>query len=336
MPGQNRLSWALSALLVVALAGPALASDPELRGRFKGDEQWMLSVILSDTDQKAAFDKQAAEASTPAAKDAFEQRWRKRIVQFAEEYKRHLETTDIIPNAPTVEKMVNDWEFAITSHWLNHQPPERQKQVLSDISDGNAALGWFRGTVEKRIREKRKLAAADLAAYIGTPEAARSLAWTEPPPQTARRQLEQAEGSGRAAREAPTAEEATRRAGEVFAGTPKKPGDVTPPPSSGDAVTVPPQLPSRRAGDLVGLNPPSPSTPGSGLKIAPPPSPLVNRDAEPSKKRGPMGVLVKKFAPAAGGILGAILGFIFGGPVGALIGAAAGAALGIGAKKLVE
>lgn len=336
MPGRSRLSWALSALLALALAGPALASDPELRGRFKGDERWMLSVILSDPDQKAAFDKQSEEAAKgdAAAKDAFEHRWRKRIVQFAGEYQRHLTTTDILPNAPTVEKMVNDWEFAITSHWLNHQTPEKQKEVMSDLSDGNAALGWFRGTVEKKIREKRKQAAAEMEAYVSSPEAARALAWVEPV-QTARRQAEQASGAGRAAQEAGSPEEAARRAGEVFAGTPRRQDDATPPPAgSGEPVNVP--EPPRRSGNLIGLTPPTVPAPGAGLRIAPPPAPLVNRDAEPAKKGSPMGVLVKKFAPAAGGILGAILGFVFGGPIGALIGAAVGAAAGFAAKKLVE
>lgn len=334
MPGH---AWpfhrTLSALAVLAaLAAPALATNP--RDAFKGDEAWMLSVILSDPDQKAAFDQQAAAAKDSASQTAFEQRWRKKIVDFAGEYHRHLTTTDILPNAPTIEKMVNEWEFAVMSHRLNHLPKEKQQEVLSDISDGNSALGWLRGTVEGKIRAKRKEAAADAAKYLQSPDAVAARSYVEKPPERALDQARQAADSGRAAQGAPSVEEATRRAGEMFTGTPTLPGDVPATTNSDSAVSVPP--PGTPSSARTGLSPNLTASPGGGLRIAPPPSPILDREAAPkATKGGAMGVLVKKFAPAAGGILGAILGFILGGPIGALIGAAAGAALGFGAKKLV-
>lgn len=294
----------------------------------------MLSVILSDPDQKSAFEQQAAAAKDPASQAAFEQRWRKKVVDFAGEYHRHLTTTDIVPNAPTIEKMVNEWEFAVMSHRLNHLPKAKQQEVLSDLSDGNSALGWLRGTVEGKVRGKRKEAAADMERYLQSSDAVAARSYVEKPPEKALDQAKQAASSGEAAKGAGSVEDATRRAGEMFTGTPTLPGDVPATVTNGSAVTVPP--PGTQSPARTGLSPNLTASPSGGLKIAPPPSPILDREAAPkSGKGGAMGVLVKKFAPAAGGILGAILGFIFGGPIGALIGAAAGAALGYGAKKLV-
>ncbi len=324
------------ALLLVLSAATARADEYP----FKGDEAWMLSVVLSDPDQKRAYDADSAAAASgdAAAKTAFENRWRKRIVEFATAYHQQLTTKDITPNAPSVERMVDDWEFAVMNHWLAAQPPQKRQEVMKDLSDGNSVIGFMRGTVEGRVRENRKKAAEGMARYMVSPKAVAALRFTEPPPRTidvARR----AAGNGRAAEQpATTPEEAAGRAGQTFNGAAPQPGDSAPAVDATKPIVPAPApaggstgTPERAQG---GLTAPLTSSPG-GFRVAPPPSPIVNRDSD-APKQSAWKVIAKKAAPAAGGILGAIIGFLVAGPIGALIGAAVGAAVGFGARKALS
>lgn len=327
---------ALAAILLFATA-TARADDPSLRARFAGEEAWMLSVVLSDPEQQKAFDADVAAASNgdAAAKTAFENRWRKRIVEFANAYHQHLTSKDIAPNAPSVERMVDDWELAVMNHWLNHQTEKRRKEVLKDLADGNSVLGFMRGAVEGRVRDNRREAAEKLARYVVSPSAVAAVKFVERPAiDVARR----ASGNGRAAeRPGATPEEAARRVGEVFNGTPPKPGDATPPPvDAGKPVVAPVPAGGGRAPapELArgGLTAPVTSSLG-GFRIAPPPSPIVDRDSTAPKKSA-WSVIARKAAPTVGGgLLGALLGFLVAGPIGALVGAAVGAAAGYAAGK---
>lgn len=153
-----------------------------LRARFAPQEQWMLDAILSDDAQDAAFHGEAAKAKSEAEARAFELRWRKKAIAFAEQYHRVLETTDIIPNADSVEKMVSPYEFAVENYWFARQPKEKQEEFKKSIAEGNAVLGLMRGTVEKRVREGRKKAADEIERYIESPPVRDALAWHEEAP----------------------------------------------------------------------------------------------------------------------------------------------------------
>ena len=155
-----------------------------LRKVFKAEEQWLLSVLLSDEAQAKAFEEEgrlAAQADEAARKD-FELRWRRKTVDFARQYQRHLTATDIVPDAPSIEKMVTDFEFNVMNYWLMHQSPKVQAEVRKDLADGNSVLGFMRGTVESRVRAKRKEAAAEMAKYIASPESQAALAYKGPKP----------------------------------------------------------------------------------------------------------------------------------------------------------
>lgn len=320
------------AFLFALAAQPLRAQEAStLRQRFTDEEQWMLSVVLSDPDQKKAFDSQAAAAAKAdeAARSTFETRWRKRIVDFANTYHDHLTTKDIVPNASSVEKMVDDWEFAVMNHWLKHQSEAKREEVLKDLSDGNAVLGFMRGTVEKRVRESRKKAAAELARYLLTPQAVAAAKFVEKPAIEVARG---AWGAGEQARRAPTPEDASRQAGRVFDQSPPQPGDAPPPVDASKPVPAP--VPGAAPEKPPGLSAPITASPG-GFKVTPPPSPIVDRESQAPKKSA-FSVIARKAAPIAGGLLGALIGFLVGGPVGALIGAAAGAAAGFAARKMLD
>ncbi|MBI4348308.1 MAG: hypothetical protein HY553_15815 [Elusimicrobia bacterium] len=325
------------ALAACLLLSAVLARAEDLRSRFTGDEAWMLAVVLSDPEQQKAFESQAAAASNgdAAAKNSFEQRWRKRIVEFANAYHQHLTTNDIVAGAPSIERMVDDWEFAVMNHRLNHLPEAKRQEALKDLSDGNAFLGWARGKVEDAVREKRRKLAQEISAYIVSPPAVKAVSFVDTPAIDVARQ---ASGSGQAGRHAPTEEEASRRAGEVFNQTPPRAGDTPAPVQAGPPpVSVP--APAAGGGGTTperpGLSAPVTASPG-GFRVAPPPSPIVNRDA-PAQKGNPWGVLARKALPAAGGgLLGALIGFLVGGPIGALVGAAIGGLAGYAAGKALE
>ncbi|MBI5200227.1 MAG: hypothetical protein HY925_01460 [Elusimicrobia bacterium] len=329
---------ALAALILVS-AFTARAADPS-PSPFSADESWMLSVVLSDPDQKRAYDADsaAAAAGDAAAKATFENRWRKRIVEFANAYHQQLSSKDITPNAPSVERMVDDWEFNVMNYWLSAQTPKKRQEVMKDIADGNSVLGFMRGTVESRVRENRKKAAEEMARYVVSPKAVAALKYVEPPARTidvARR----AAGNGRAA-DTPgaTPEETASRAGQTFNGAAPQPGDSASPVDATRPAAPPVPAPASGGSTTErtqgGLTAPVTSSPG-GFRVAPPPSPLVARDNTAPKEAG-WKVLARKAAPAAGGILGAIIGFLVAGPIGALIGAVGGAALGYGAKKVLS
>ena len=169
----------------LAQMGPSRApEDPSeaLQRRVPADEQWLLSAVLSDESQKAAFDAEARKAMAAGAAEQadFLMRWRKKELAFAQEYARYVASTDIVKDAPTVEKMVSDYEFTVMNYWLMHQPADKQKEVMKDISDGNAALGWFRGTVEGRVRANRKKAADELMSYLNSKSVKEVLAYAPP------------------------------------------------------------------------------------------------------------------------------------------------------------
>lgn len=317
---------ALAFLVLLPALGFGQAKAPaDPKEKFSADEQWMLAVVLSDDKQKAAFEAEAAAAAKadPGEQERFALRWRKKVAGIAEEYKKLLDT-DIVPNAPSIEKMVSENEFNLTNYWLMYQPEARKKQILSDISLGNAVLSFRRGDVEAKIKENRKAASAGLAAYMATQPVKEALAYKDPPkPGKAIDELEDAARKAEQAKNAPTPEKASDKADQSFSGKGPTPGE--PAPAAGDAAAKTPPL--------------SPAAPGAiqgGLTFRPPPNPMLDR--EKPTKQSTVGVLAKKFGPAiGGGLLGGILGFLLGGPigmvVGALIGGGAGYYLG---KKLLE
>ncbi|MBI4347315.1 MAG: hypothetical protein HY553_10700, partial [Elusimicrobia bacterium] len=254
----------------------------------------------------------------------------------AQAYHKHLTGRDIIPDAPRVESMVDDWEYAVTNHWLAHQPPAKQQQVRDDVSYGNTMLKLFRGKVEDAIREKRRAAAADAGEYLASAPAQAAAVWKEPAP--AIEVARGAERDGQQARGSRTSDEAARRADQVFSQRPPATGPGVEAPAEVEAApegTGPSAPPASKPG-VPTLTAPLPGAPPGGFKVEPPPSPVIDRD-KPVEERNPYAVLAKKALPTVGGgILGALLGFFLGGPVGALVGAAVGAAAGWGVGKLLS
>lgn len=316
-----------------------------LRKVFKPEEQWLLSVVLSDEAQAKAFEEEgrlAAQADETARKD-FEMRWRKKAVGFAQQYQRHLTATDIVPDAPSIEKMVSDFEFNVMNYWLMHQSLKVQAEVRKDLADGNSVLGFMRGTVEERVRRKRKEAAAEMARYISSAQSQAALAYKSPQPpaagtkpedkppaadrkppvqekpqvdapkESAREQLERAAGESGAGARAPTPEEASGGADSRFSG-----GGADGAPPAGSSPGVSPSLPN--AG-LVGPQD------GPGFQVKPPPAPVLDRESK--TKSNPILAMAKEMVPSIlGAVLGGLLSFFIGGPIGLIVGAVLGAGAG--------
>lgn len=325
--------------LALALSLPAVqaAEIPPadtMRQRFAGEQEpWLLSAILSDDAQKAAFDIQAAEAvkAGAAAQETFTLRWRQKVATFAGQFKQNLDTTDIVANAATVEGMATPYEFQVMSYWMLHQTPEKQKEIKSDIAMGNGLLkvNIGRDRVESAVREKRKKAAGDLGLYIAQPDVKKALAFKEPP--KAMPALEQAEKAAEIAKNAPNKEQGADAIDKVFSGTPPRKGEKG---EDAPVVVVPPSSTVPNLDAKLTL--PAAGTPQGGFTIKPPPKPVLDQ-ANPQTGEPAWKTMAKKIAPAAGGaILGGILGFLLGGPIGMVIGAAICAYAGhkIGQKLL--
>ncbi|MEK7858326.1 MAG: hypothetical protein AAB320_04210 [Elusimicrobiota bacterium] len=323
--------------LALALSLPSLHAaettpSETMRQRFAGEQEpWLLAAILSDDAQKAAFDSQAAEAvkGGAPAQETFTLRWRQKVANFAGQFKQNLDTTDIVPNAPTVEGMATPYEFQVMSYWMLHQTPQKQKEIKDDIAMGNGLLkvNIGRDRVETSVRESRKKAAAGLGVYIAQPDVKKALAFKEPP--KAQPALDQAEKAGEIAKNAPTKEQAADAIDKVFSGAPPRKDEKG---EDAPVVVVPPTtVPNLDAK----LTLPAAGTPQGGFTIKAPPAPLLDQN-KPQEGDPVWKTMVKKFAPAAGAVLGGIIGLLLGGPIGMLIGAAAGAALGFGVKKLLS
>lgn len=310
----------------------------------------MLSVILSDDAMRRRFDADAAAAAAgdAEAQSRVELRWRKNLVRFAHEYKNHLDTTDIVPNAQSVEGMVGDWEAAIINHWYQFQTPEKQEEVRSDISMGNAAIWVYRSKVESKIREKRRKVSNDMGAYIASPKARQAAAFNDAPPAPKPEEtvakppvpVRPAPGDARKPPESADSLEQLRRAEEAARRgrqdrQPERGAETIDQPFSGsDETDSPGVAPSEGlAGDPgTGLSRNGGAGTG-GFTIKPPPSPAFDKD-KPTPQKSLMGMVAKKIGPPVGGaLLGAIVGAV-GGPLGALLGAIIGGLVGYAVGKL--
>ncbi|MFA6030454.1 MAG: hypothetical protein WC969_11415 [Elusimicrobiota bacterium] len=366
-----RLFLTLLALVPLVLPAPLLAADElesALRRRFAGeDESWMLDAILSDGRQLQAFVKEGGAASRgdEAAQRDFELRWRKKLVGFAEQYHRHLTTHDILPDAPSVEKMITEYEFNVTNHWLMAQPKAVQEAALKDIADGNAVLGLFRGTVEKRVRAKRKAAAQTIGKYLLTAPAREALAYVPPPPKppetvkppvvaekppvvaakpppkpAAKPEVRAGTEPEPPAVDAAALEELRRAEAEARAASAaseaetasrqagKAFGGAAP---MGGSVAAPTDAsmglarPLPNAGLLAAPEPGA--SQGGGFVVNAPPTPFASRDSV--VRSSPGKVIMERIVPAAAGaVLGGLAGFFLGGPFGLLAGLLVGAAAG--------
>ncbi len=181
-----RKNFAILAVLLPLAAAPLRAqTDPAVafRLQFKPYEQWMLDVVLSDPKQKAAWDASAVNAAKSGDDDTRElMKWRKTLISFVEYYKKELDTTDIVPNAPSVEKMVTPEEFNVTQYYWLRQPKDKQAGMKSDIATGNNLLNWGgRKLVESKVRAGRVTFSGDLGQYLNDPDSKKALAWVEPP-----------------------------------------------------------------------------------------------------------------------------------------------------------
>lgn len=332
-----------------------------LRKVFKAEEQWLLSVLLSDEAQAKAFEEEgrlAAQADEAARKD-FELRWRRKTVDFARQYQRHLSATDIVPDAPSIEKMVTDFEFNVMNYWLMHQSPKVQAEVRKDLADGNSVLGFMRGTVESRVRAKRNEAAAEMAKYIASPESQAALAYkgpkppasetkpdakpqpkSQPKPESKPQPKPPIPGQTPAEPEKPQASPPQESAREQLERAAGESGTGARAPSPEDAAggadrqfsgggdhglppaySSPENTPSLPNAGLVG-----PQT-GGGFQVKPPPAPVLDRESK--AKSNPIMAMAKEMMPSiVGGILGGLLSFFIGGPIGLIVGAVLGAGAG--------
>jgi hypothetical protein len=307
---------------VLALGFPAEAGVPSgralegaLRGRFLPEEQWLLDAVLSDSARREAFvseGKSAREGGEAGMKD-FEMRWRKKTVELASEFREHVRTHDVVPNAQTIETMVDAYEQRMMNHWIRFQPDEKRRKILSDTRYGNYALKipFSRQILENQVRGARKDGVLEIDRYLELPSSKEAKAYSPPPKETAASRaaaaVEQAsraaEQSG-AAERSPSGEGAAGLAGASFTG--------------GAAEAVPVEAREEPVGEDAGLKrPPAAVDKKKAVEVPEPRAKEPSRDKEPA-----VGVGWTLGLVAAGTGLGLLLG----GPVGAAGGALAAAA----------
>lgn len=334
----RHLSLAFSVLFSASIS--FALSDP--RASFKGEENWLLDVVLSDARKKASFDSEWAAAASggPTAQENFTLRWRKEAVDFGAKYKSYLETSDILPNAGTIQEMVPKKEFDITNYWLSRQSPEVQARVRKDVSEGNAVIGFMRGRVESGVRSGRSDLAKSIGTYLDSEDAKQAKAYKPtliakgPKPNTPSTPSKDSDGKPNNALD--QAKKAEEEANNGSIGSPEDAARSTDKSFSGgkdedNTVNVPGELNWKNWQPRSGLSADLRKDPAglSDISIAPPPNPLIDEKSKPENQSSAFGVLFKKFAPMGiGGIGGGLIGFLLGGPIGMLIGAVVGGFLG--------